>query len=54
MSGSLAFGLTELILHGLIDVTKGEGKFGLIPDQLLHLACKVVYTVLLCHVWTSL
>ena len=54
VSGSLFFGFVELILHGLIDVAKGEGKFGLIPDQLLHLACKVVYAVLLGYGWVSL
>ncbi len=54
ISGSLLFGFVELILHALIDLAKGEGKFGLIPDQLLHLACKVVYVVLLCYGWVSL
>lgn len=47
VSGSLALGITELILHCLIDLGKGEGKFGLVTDQLLHVACKVVYVVLL-------
>jgi hypothetical protein len=47
LTGSLAFGFTEVILHGLIDIGKGEGKFGLMADQLLHLACKVVYAVIL-------
>jgi len=54
VSGSLYLGFAELILHGLIDVAKGEGKFGLIPDQLLHLACKVVYAVVLGYGWVSL
>lgn len=54
VSGSLAFALAELVLHALIDVCKGEGKFGLIADQLLHLACKVVYVVLLAFGWGSL
>lgn len=47
VSGSLALGVTELILHYLIDLGKGEWKFGLVTDQLLHVACKVVYVVLL-------
>ena len=47
VSGSLAFGMAELVLHALIDLGKGEKKFGLITDQLLHLACKLVFTILL-------
>jgi len=45
VSGSLALGLLELVLHGLIDLAKGEGKFGLLADQLLHLSCKLVYVI---------
>jgi hypothetical protein len=51
VSGSFAFGVAELFAHALIDVAKGEGKFGLIPDQLLHLACKVVYALMLVNGW---
>lgn len=51
VSGSLAFGMVELFAHALIDVAKGEGKFGIITDQLLHLGCKVVYAVLLVYAW---
>lgn len=47
VSGSLALGLTEIFLHGLIDWGKGEGRFGLLTDQLLHLACKAGYVVFL-------
>jgi hypothetical protein len=47
VTGSLAFGFAELALHALIDICKGEGKFGLIADQLLHLACKLAYAMLL-------
>lgn len=49
VSGSLAFGAVEFGLHCLIDLGKGEGKFGLITDQLLHLGCKLAYVILL--VW---
>lgn len=45
VSGSLALGLVEFLLHGLIDFAKGEGKFGLAADQSLHLACKALYVV---------
>jgi hypothetical protein len=47
VSGCLALGGAELIVHYLIDLGKGEGKFGLVTDQLLHVACKVVYVGLL-------
>lgn len=52
ISGSLALGMVELVLHGLIDLGKGEEKFGLVTDQLLHLACKLAYALLLFHgIW---
>lgn len=54
ISGSLILGYTELILHALIDIGKGEGEFGLIPDQLLHLACKLAYALILGYGWISL
>lgn len=49
VSGSPAYGMAEFGLHALIDVGKGEGKFGLITDQLLHIACKLAYALMLCH-----
>jgi hypothetical protein len=48
VSGSLALGAVEWILHALIDLGKGEGKFGMVADQTLHLACKAGYVVVLC------
>lgn len=47
ISGSLAFAAAELLLHGLIDLGKGEEKFGLATDQTLHLLCKLGYAFLL-------
>lgn len=47
VSGSAILGATELCLHWLIDLGKGEGKFGYLTDQLLHLACKLVYVIVL-------
>jgi hypothetical protein len=47
VSGSLAFGFAEFVLHALIDLGKGEEKFGLVTDQLLHVACKLAYALLL-------
>jgi hypothetical protein len=49
VSGSLGFAAAEFVVHGLIDLGKGEGKYGLIADQLLHLGCKLAYVILL--VW---
>lgn len=47
VSGSLVLAGAELILHFGIDFAKGEGKFGLVTDQTLHLACKLAFTVLI-------
>ena len=47
ISGSPALATTELVLHCMIDLGKGEEKFGLIADQLLHLACKLLYVILM-------
>jgi hypothetical protein len=49
VSGSLVYGVVEFVLHALIDLGKGEKKFGLMTDQLLHLGCKVVYAILLIY-----
>ena len=54
ISGSLAFAAAELILHGLIDFGKGEEKFGLATDQVLHLVCKAAYALLLAKGWGAL
>jgi hypothetical protein len=49
VSGSLAFGAVEFSLHGLIDLGKGEEKYGIAFDQLLHLLCKLAYALILTH-----
>jgi hypothetical protein len=49
VSGSLGFAAAEFVVHCLIDLGKGEHKYGLIADQLLHLGCKLAYVILL--VW---
>lgn len=51
VSGSVLFGITEFVLHGLIDIGKGEGKYGVVMDQSLHLLCKISYVVLLTYVF---
>lgn len=45
VSGSLALGFVELVLHALIDCLKGEEKIGLVADQSLHLLCKIGYVI---------
>lgn len=47
VSGSLACGAIELVLHAVIDLGKGEGKYGITTDQMLHLACKLGYALAL-------
>jgi hypothetical protein len=47
VTGLPAFAIAEFLLHGLIDLAKGEGKFGLVVDQLLHLACKACYVLVI-------
>jgi hypothetical protein len=49
VSGSLAIAAVELILHGLIDLAKGEEKFGIAADQALHVLCKLAYVWALVH-----
>ena len=56
-TGSLSLGLLETIVHWLIDLAKCEGWFGIHIDQALHIACKVVWCVLIANgipaVWDS-
>lgn len=51
VSGSIAFAAVGLVLHALIDLGKGEGKYGILAGQALHLACTLRYALVLCHVW---
>ena len=53
VSGSMAFAATELLLHGLIDLGKGEQRFGIVTDQVLHLLCKLAYALILTHSFTG-
>ncbi|WP_367873520.1 DUF3307 domain-containing protein [Luteolibacter sp. Populi] len=45
VSGSVLLGAIELCMHWLIDFGKGEGKYGYVADQLLHLSCKAGYVI---------
>ena len=45
VTGSIYLGLTELVLHTLIDTGKSKKLYGLAVDQILHLACKAGYVI---------
>jgi hypothetical protein len=51
ISGSLALAAAEALLHGLIDLGKGEEKFGIATDQILHVICKLGYVLVLTNGW---
>lgn len=45
--GSVWFGLAEVSFHWVIDRLKLRGSIGFVTDQALHLACKVLYVLVL-------
>lgn len=47
ISGNLALGLVETVLHALIDHVKCEKKTSIAIDQGLHILCKVAYCIIL-------
>lgn len=47
VTGSLALGCAEFILHGIIDYLKCGEQISFNEDQIAHLVCKVVYVALL-------
>ena len=49
VTGSVTLAAIELLLHWLIDLGKGEGYYGYVADQVLHLTCKVVYVIVLAN-----
>lgn len=46
-TGSPLLAVAELVAHALIDRGKCKGLYGLIPDQALHVACKVAWVLAL-------
>ena len=44
VTNSVTLGIAETILHGLIDLGKCQGLYGLKMDQSLHLICKLLWT----------
>lgn len=47
VTGSLALGLVEWVLHTLIDEMKVRGRTSFSADQAMHLTCKMLYVALL-------
>ncbi len=43
VTGSLALGVIETVLHAIIDFTKCAGRINVHVDQVLHLICKIGY-----------
>jgi len=47
ITGSWCLGAVESIMHAVIDHLKCEGRTSILQDQGLHIACKLVYVLLL-------
>lgn len=41
------YGVAEFVAHWIIDFLKGEGYFGFHTDQFLHIACKLLWAILI-------
>ncbi len=50
-TGSVLLGLLEFVAHWLIDFCKCEDYFGFHTDQCLHIACKILWFVMLTQGW---
>lgn len=49
ITGSLGLGIAEMLCHWIIDFAKCEDWINIHIDQALHVACKVVWVVLLAN-----
>lgn len=47
VTGSAWLAMAEFVCHWLIDLGKCAGKYGYHTDQLLHIACKVLWLIVL-------
>lgn len=45
ITGSLAMGVLETLIHGLTDYSKCEGRISMHQDQVIHIGCKAGYAV---------
>jgi len=43
ITGSVWLGLLELVIHGITDFLKCEGKIDLDVDQMIHYLCKCIW-----------
>jgi len=46
LTGFWFLGLVEFLYHGVIDYMKYNGNFGFSVDQSLHIACKVIWCLI--------
>lgn len=51
ITGSVALGITELVVHWIIDALKSESAFGFEVDQALHILTKIGFVIL---IWLGL
>lgn len=49
---SMTLGITEVILHWCIDHLKCIGMTNIHEDQLIHILCLIIYT-LIYHIWAG-
>lgn len=47
ITGSMALGFVEAWAHAIIDYNKCKGRLSFNTDQILHVACKAVYALIL-------
>jgi hypothetical protein len=47
VTGSSVLGVTEVVLHSVIDFLKCENKTNPHTDQFLHILCKIFYVILI-------
>lgn len=53
VTGSLVLALLEFVVHWLTDYGKSAGWYGFNADQFIHIACKVVWVVLIWSVYNG-
>jgi hypothetical protein len=52
-TGSIALGLAEALIHAATDRLKCNEKISLLADQLVHIACKIVWAVIAVYLWRT-
>lgn len=53
MTGQVLLGLSELVLHFILDFLKCEGRMSFQVDQMMHYVCKLVYALILYQGWLA-